>query len=114
MNLNKFTRESERTMVKVKPGLTRTTLSFIESLMLCSFHEDKGTTIELHTHEAAQIGYVLKGKIKFFLEDGTEFIAERGSAYVFESMEPHGSVALEDTVIIESFTPMRAEYKDGN
>ena len=112
MDLNKFTRESERAVVKVKAGLTRTTLSFNDSLMICKFKEDKGTAIELHNHEAAQNGYVLRGKIKFFLEDGTEFIAEPGSAYVFGSMEPHGSIALEDTVIIESFSPMRPEYKD--
>jgi len=114
MNVNKFTNESERTTVKVKPGLTRTTLSFVDSLMICKFYEDEGTILELHTHEAVQNGYVLKGKIKFFLEDGTEFIAEPGSAYVFESMEPHGSIALEETILIESFAPMRTDYMDGN
>ena len=111
---NKFTKAAERTTVQVKPGLTRTTLSFVDDLMVCRFHEDEGTIVDLHTHEAVQNGYVLSGKIRFFLEDGTEFIATEGSAYVFESMEPHGSVALEETVILESFTPIREEYKDGN
>lgn len=111
---NKFTNAAERTTINVKPGLTRTTLSFVDSLMICRFHEDEGTILELHTHEAVQNGYVLKGRIKFFLEDGTEFIAESGCAYVFESMEPHGSVALEETMLIESFFPSRPEYRDGN
>ena len=111
---NKFTNATQRTIINVKPGLTRTTLSFIDSLMICQFHEDEGTVVELHKHEAVQNGYVIKGKIRFFLEDGTEFIATPGSAYVFESMEPHGSVALEETVIVESFSPMRDDYRDGN
>jgi len=114
MTDNKFTRKSERTKVIMRPGLTRTTLSFIDSLMVCYFHEQVGTKIKLHKHEAAQNGYVLKGKIKFFLEDETEFIATPGSSYVFESMEPHGSIALEETEIIESFCPMRSEYVDEN
>lgn len=114
MDKNKFTKLSERNKILARPGLTRTTLSFVDSLMICHFHEDKGTVVELHTHEAAQNGYVLRGKLKFFLEDGTEYIAEPGTAYVFESMEPHGSVALEETEIIETFYPMRPEYRDGN
>lgn len=110
MKHRQFTRKEEQAKVAQRPGLTRTTLSYNDDLMICHFHEEKGTEIELHTHKAVQNGFVLKGKIKFFLEDGTEFIALPGSAYVFESMEPHGSLALEETEIIESFTPMRPEY----
>lgn len=113
-NKNRFTRLSERNKVLVRPGLIRTTLSFNDKLMICHFHEEKGTIVELHSHEAVQNGYVLKGKIKFFLEDGTEFVAGPGSAYVFDSMEHHGSRALEETEIIESFCPMRHEYIDEN
>lgn len=110
MKKNQFTRIQESEKCVQRPGLTRTTLSFNEELMICHFHEEKGTKIELHTHLAVQNGFVLKGKIKFFLADGTEFIATPGSAYVFDSMESHGSLALEETELIESFTPMRPEY----
>ena len=110
MKQNQFTRAQERVKVVQRPGLTRTTLSYNNDLMICHFHEEKDTKIELHTHLAVQNGYVLKGKIRFFLEDGVEFIALPGSAYVFDSMEPHSSIALEETELIESFTPMRPEY----
>ena len=114
MDKNKFTRLADRTPVLARPGLTRTTLSFVDDLMICHFHEAAGTVVDLHTHVAVQNGYVLRGKLKFFLADGTEFIAEPGSAYVFGSNEPHGSVALEESEIVESFCPMRPEYQDGN
>jgi len=35
-----------------------------------------------------------------------------GDAYYFASNDPHGSVILEDTELIECFAPSRDDYKD--
>jgi quercetin dioxygenase-like cupin family protein len=80
--------------------------------MLCHFHENAGARVDLHTHFAIQSGYVLHGKVKFFDAEGNERILGPGDGYLFNSNEPHGSVALEETDLIECFTPARPEYLD--
>ncbi|HHX01977.1 MAG TPA: cupin domain-containing protein [Firmicutes bacterium] len=103
-------RLQEQKPVEMMPGIFRTTLAYNDQLMLCHFQMKKGAKIPLHSHEAVQNGYVIKGKVRFFTKDGRDIIVEPGSSYVFDSYEEHGSEVLEDTELIESFTPMRPEY----
>jgi quercetin dioxygenase-like cupin family protein len=98
--------------VKLRPGIMRKTLVYDADHMLCHFHLDKGAVLELHSHEAAQIGYVLSGKVEFFKEDDSSVIVEDGGAYYFSSWEKHGSRVLEDTDFVEFFSPGRPEYVD--
>jgi quercetin dioxygenase-like cupin family protein len=97
---------------EMKSGLlTRHTLAYNEEMMLCHFALKKGLRLELHQHVAAQIGYVLKGKVKFIKADGTSFIATAGTSYVFDSHEVHGiEEVYEPSEFIECFAPMRPEY----
>ena len=80
--------------------------------MLCHFHEKAGARVDLHTHYAVQSGFVIQGKVKFFDAKGKERILGPGDGYLFNSNEPHGSVALEETDLVESFIPARPEYLD--
>ena len=93
------------------PNHFRSTLTYNDDVMLCHFSVKKGVTVELHNHEAAQIGYILSGKINFFNEKGVMFTGKSGDSYAFKSKELHGCTALEDCTFIECFTPARNEYK---
>ncbi len=97
--------------VKQLEGIYRKTLSFNGSVMLCQFDLRKNSEIPMHEHEAHQIGYVIKGKIKFITETRGEFIAQKGDSYVFDSLEKHGAIILKDAEVIEVFHPSREEYK---
>ncbi len=96
--------------VEILHGIYRKTLTYNKNMMLCYFNLIKGSQIPLHSHKEHQIGYVLKGKLKFFTENG-EFIAEEGDSYVFESNEKHGAKILEDSEVIDVFSPSREDYK---
>ena len=115
--------------VEMFPGITRRTLTYNDQAMLCHFEVKKGATIPLHNHPPVQIGMVTAGKMRFFGEtdadewhtkvtrrlevtDADEFIAAAGDGYVLESNKPHGGEALEDSVLIEVFTPSRPEYAE--
>lgn len=110
MNKAPFVKNAELQAVNQRPGLTRRTMTYNEDIMMCMFEEEQGFTLELHTHEAVQSGYMISGKVKFFKEDGSYIIVEPGDSYTFDSMEAHGSECLEHAVFIECFTPMRREY----
>ena len=103
---------SQVSPVELRPGIQRKTLVYDDKNMLCHFHLSKGAKLELHSHEAAQLGYVISGKVEFFKEDGSSFIAEDGAAYHFPSWEKHGTIVHEDTDFIEYFSPSRPEYID--
>ncbi|MBD3194000.1 MAG: cupin domain-containing protein [Candidatus Lokiarchaeota archaeon] len=78
--------------------------------MLCIFYLEKNAFVPLHHHEEHQIGYVLKGKLRFLIKEG-DFLAEEGDSYIFNSNEEHGAEVLEDTEVIEVFSPSREDYK---
>ncbi|MCX6934836.1 MAG: cupin domain-containing protein [Verrucomicrobia bacterium] len=97
--------------VQALEGIERRTLVFNPDVMICHFSQRAGARIPIHDHVAVQAGYVVRGKMRFFLGDGTSFEAIAGDAYLFESWERHGSEALEDSELVESFTPSRPEYE---
>lgn len=102
----------EAATAEMKEGmLIRRTLAYNDEMMLCHFTLHKGLKLELHKHLAVQVGYVLKGKVKFIKEDGTVIIATPGTSYIFDSNEVHGiDEVYETSEFIECFTPMRPEY----
>jgi quercetin dioxygenase-like cupin family protein len=96
--------------IKVFEGVYRKTLLYNKNLMLCHFTLEKNANIPIHSHKEDQIGYVIKGKLKFLMED-REFIAKQGDSYVFDSNEKHGAFVLEDSEAIDVFNPAREDYK---
>jgi quercetin dioxygenase-like cupin family protein len=100
---------------KVQPtemikGVYRRTLSFNDDLMLCHFILKKNSEIPLHQHKQHQVGYIIKGKMKFKTENA-EFLLKQGDSYIFQSNEKHGAFILEDSEVIDIFNPSREDYK---
>lgn len=95
--------------VLIRPGLERVTLTYNEKLQMCYFFIAKGAELEPHSHLPIQNGIILKGRVKFSKAD-EEFVLSEGDSYLFESKVPHGLLALEDTELLECFSPAREEY----
>ncbi len=91
-------------------GIYRKTLVYDNNLMLCHFTLEKNAEIPLHNHKEHQIGYIIKGKLKFITENH-EFIAKEGDSYIFDSNEKHGALVLEDSEVVDMFNPAREDYK---
>ena len=68
----------------------------------------KGCVVPRHAHENEQFGCMLSGVLKFTVgdESAPEVITARaGDVIHFPSFAPHAAEALEDTVILDIFTP---------
>ena len=99
--------------VENPPGIFRKTLAYNDEAMLCHFFLKKGAKIPLHSHRPSQIGYVVSGRATFIgATEADAFEAAAGDGYVFDPDVEHGTIALEDTVYIEVFSPSRDEFKD--
>lgn len=102
---------SDNTGIEGPPGVLRRTLAHNNDVMLCHFELKRGATIPLHNHRPSQIGYVLRGRVRFRSDRNPEgFEVAAGDSYVFDPDEHHGAEALDDSAFIEVFSPARPEY----
>ena len=82
-----------------------------ENLMVTRYEIKAGAEFEAHSHPEEQMGYVIAGKIEFFVGEPEElFVFEAGTFFRFAPNERHRSRALEDTTVIDVFSPPRPEY----
>jgi unsaturated pyranuronate lyase len=73
----------------------------------------KGAVVPSHHHVNEQCAMVEKGALKFDL-DGREILVSAGQALAIPPDIPHGVEAMEDTVVIDLFTPRRQDWIDGD
>jgi quercetin dioxygenase-like cupin family protein len=69
----------------------------------------KDAIVPEHSHESEQITYILEGALKFELEV-REVIVRKGETLTIPSNVPHRAVALEDTVDLDIFSPIRTDW----
>jgi quercetin dioxygenase-like cupin family protein len=69
----------------------------------------KGAVVPEHQHESEQITYIMEGALKFELE-GREVVVSKGQVLRIPSNVPHRAVALEDTLDLDIFSPIRHDW----
>jgi quercetin dioxygenase-like cupin family protein len=93
----------------VAEGVKRKILASAGKLMTVEVTFKKGAIGTLHTHPHEQISYIVRGKFEFEI-DGKKHILNAGDSYYVEPDVRHGIVALEDSVILDVFTPQREDF----
>ncbi len=83
-----------------------------EKVMVAQLWLFKDCLVPLHHHESEQISLVLQGALKFELE-GREVMVCAGEVLVIPSNVPHSALAMEDTIGIDLFSPIRHDWLDG-
>ena len=79
--------------------------------MLAQIYLKRGALVPMHAHESEQMTYILQGALRF-LVDGDEVIVREGEVLHIPSRIPHQSEALEDTLELDVFSPIRSEWMD--
>ena len=91
-------------------GVTRKILSYSKNLMTVELSFPKGATGAKHSHPHEQIGYIISGRL-IYQEDGQEDkVLETGDTYYRAPNVIHGVEILEDTMLLDIFTPMREDF----
>lgn len=80
-----------------------------EKAMVAQVFLKKGAVVPEHFHESEQITYILDGALKFELE-GKEVVVGKGQVLRIPSNVPHRAVALEDTLDLDIFSPLRHDW----
>jgi len=82
-----------------------------EKAMLAQIFLKKGGIVPTHQHESEQITYILEGALRFRLE-GKEVTVSKGQVLLIPSNVPHSAEALEDTLDLDVFSPIRQDWID--
>jgi quercetin dioxygenase-like cupin family protein len=104
-----FRTNSEAIAVEMFPGVVRRTLNSGDRTTLIEVTLARGVTVPDHTHPHEQIGYVAKGRVRFAIGGQVRELAA-GDGYLVPADASHEVTALEDSVCIDCFSPVREEY----
>ena len=80
-----------------------------DKAMVAQVFLKKGAVVPEHHHESEQITYILEGALKFQIE-GKEVVVRKGEVLSIPSNVPHRAVAMEDTVDLDIFSPIRVDW----
>ena len=80
-----------------------------EKAMVAQVFLAKGAVVPEHHHDSEQITYILEGALKFEIE-GKEIVVGKGQVLLIPSNVPHRAVALEDTLDLDIFSPIRTDW----
>lgn len=85
-----------------------------ERMMLAQVYLAKGCIVPRHSHHNEQITWIVEGALRFWIgEDGAEEIVVRaGEVLHIPSNVPHMAEALEDTLDVDIFSPIRQDWLD--
>ena len=92
-----------------EPGMIRQVLAYSPELMLVKHHFEKNWVGAPHSHPHHQLVYVLSGSIEITV-DGEAQIASAGDSFVVDGGLTHQARALEESDVLDVFTPVREDY----
>ena len=84
-----------------------------QRITMAQFSFAEGGTVPRHQHENEQLMYVVEGTLRVTVGD-EEVIVRRGEVLQIPSDVPHSAVALENTVDLEIFSPVRTDWLAGS
>lgn len=90
-------------------GLKRRVLAYNEKLFLAEHEMVKGWTGTMHSHPHDQIVYVVRGHLQV-TSQGKTFDIRTGDTFVVRGGVEHGASALEESLVVDVFTPCRDDY----
>jgi quercetin dioxygenase-like cupin family protein len=104
-----FTKSDDGGYLEALDGVRRKTVAHGEKTLLTEFKLAKGAVVPPHQHPQEQTGYLVSGRLNFTIGDET-MVAEAGDSWNIPGNVEHGAEALEDSVVVEVFSPIREDY----
>ena len=106
---NNFIAESTVEWEQINEGMRRQILGFDDSIMMVKIEFLKGGVGTVHTHVHSQCSYVVNGVFEFN-NDGIKKVVKSGDGLYMEPDIPHGVICLEEGILIDTFSPVRADF----
>ncbi len=84
-----------------------------ENTMIARLEIKKGAVVPEHNHESEQITWITRGMLKFKI-NGKDIYVKEGESLIIPSNVKHEAIAMDDTVDIDIFSPVRKDWINGD
>ncbi|HLK20200.1 MAG TPA: cupin domain-containing protein [Bryobacteraceae bacterium] len=84
-----------------------------ETMTVARVYLKKGGLVPEHSHHNEQISMMEQGALRFVLE-GQELILKAGQVLRIPPNVPHSAEALEDSIAVDLFSPIREDWIRGD
>jgi quercetin dioxygenase-like cupin family protein len=101
--------EQENPWIEIAPGIKRRTIAAGASMYQMRAELAAGSQMPEHAHPQEQVAHVIKGRMKLIVAGMPHELAA-GDAFYLASNVPHGVETIEDTTVIDTFSPPRNDY----
>ena len=96
----------------LSPTIARKIISG-DKAMVAQVFLAKGAIVPEHHHESEQITFIMQGALMFQI-GGKEIVVRKGEVLTIPSNVPHRAIALEDTLDLDIFAPIRIDWLTKN
>ena len=104
-----FINDSARAWEAAGDGVRRKIMAWEERAMLVKVAFESGAIGALHQHPHAQLTHIESGVFEVEIEGVKQFL-KAGDAFRIPADAVHGVVCIEAGVLIDFFSPMRADF----
>ena len=95
--------------IKICPGIKRQTVTSGKTMYQMLATLEAGSKMPAHQHPQEQIVHILSGRMKLIV-DGTPHEMTAGDSFYLAGNISHGVETLEETRVLDKFSPPRDEY----
>jgi quercetin dioxygenase-like cupin family protein len=95
--------------ITICPGIKRQTLTSGKAMYQMLATLEAGSKMPAHHHPQEQIVHILSGRMKLIV-DGMPHDMAAGDSFYLASNVPHGVETIEETRVVDTFSPPRDEY----
>jgi quercetin dioxygenase-like cupin family protein len=100
---------SENPWIDICPGIKRRTITSGATMYQMIAQLDAGSRMPEHQHSQEQIAHILKGHLRMIVS-GVPHEMKAGDSIYLASNVPHRVETIEDTTVLDTFSPPREEY----
>jgi quercetin dioxygenase-like cupin family protein len=95
--------------IEICPGIKRQTVAAGPNMYQMLAKLEAGSKMPEHKHPQEQIAHILSGRMKLIVS-GVPYELQTGDSFYLPSNEPHGVETIEETTVLDTFSPPRDEY----
>lgn len=100
---------NENPWIDICPGIKRRTVTSGKTMYQMLARLEAGSKMPEHRHPQEQIVHILEGRMRLIV-DGTPHELVTGDSFYLASNVPHGVETIEETRVLDTFSPPREEY----
>ena len=101
--------KNENPWIEICPGIKRQTRASGKTMYQMTAELDAGSRMPEHRHPQEQVVHILEGRMRLIV-DGTPHELSAGDSFYLAGNVPHGVETIENTRVLDTFSPPREEY----